>query len=607
MPCLDQCRIAMNGSWIQSRRSLFHKYFVILFIAVSVPLLVNGVSDAWFGYRDQRAMLNALLRIEAASAASKIGSFLTGITDQLSWTVRQAWSPGTQDQHRFDALGVLRQVPAVVSITLVDGDGIEQLYVSRIDLNRTASGVDRSRDPAVSGTRSARIWYGPVFYYHDSEPFMTIAVTGSRRAAGVAVAEINLKLIWDVISGIRVGHTGYAFVLDQSGRLIAHPDISLVLRGTSDEALMAMRRLRLAIDAASGEAITIKNTAGETVVTAMAAIPGADWMVFVEQPRSEAFAPIRSALWRTSGLLLVGAACVGALAYWLARRMTRPIRQLEEGTERIGAGQFDHRIDIATGDELERLATRFNRMAGELEVSQERSERIARLKRFLAPQVAELVENAGDESILAGQRAEVVVVFCDLRGFTSFSARSEPEVIMQVLGDYYEALGSVITRYEATLTSFSGDGLMVLINAPVPCADPALRAVEMANEMQKAVQSLIAGWRSRGYRIGFGVGLAMGPATVGRIGYESRVEYTAIGNVVNLASRLCSEAEDEQILIDLVLAEAVRDRLPLVALGTRRFKGYDNKVTVYSFGSPDLQRKETSETSPDPDQVSARK
>jgi class 3 adenylate cyclase len=569
-------------SWVQWRRSLFQKYFFVLFIAVGVPLIATGVSDAWFGYRDQRALLNALLRSEASSAAGRIEGFLNGIKDQLSWTVRQTWSAGASDQPRFDALGVLRQVPAVVSITLVDGDGIERLYVSHIDLNRIASGVDRSRDPAVSGARSAQIWYGPVIYYHDSEPFMTIGVAGNRKAAGIAIAEINLKLIWNVISAIRVGHTGYAFVLDQSGRLIAHPDISRVLRGTKDEDLMAMRRLRQEIDAAGGEAITNTNTVGETVVTTMAAIPGAGWMVFVEQPLSEAFAPIYTALWRTSALLLAGAAFAVALAYWLAGRMTGPIRQLEDGTERIGAGQFDHRINIATGDEFERLATRFNQMAGELAVSKERSERIARLRRFLAPQVAELVEKAGDESVLAGQRAEVVVVFCDLRGFTAFSARSGPEEIMQVLGDYHEALGSVITRYEATLTSFSGDGLMVLVNAPVPCTDPAHRAVEMAIDMQKVVQNLIAGWRSRGYKIGFGVGLAMGPATVGRIGYENRVDYTAIGNVVNLASRLCSSAVNEQILIDPTLAEAVRDKLPLVALGRRRFKGYDKQLAVFS-------------------------
>jgi adenylate cyclase len=286
-------------------------------------------------------------------------------------------------------------------------------------------------------------------------------------------------------------------------------------------------------------------------------------------------------LWRTGGLLLTGAALAAALAYWLARRMTGPIRRLEESAERIGTGQFDHRIEISTGDELERLATRFNRMAGELAISQERSERIARLKRFLAPQVAELVEQAGDESVLAGQRAEVVVVFCDLRGFTAFSAHAAPDEIIQVLGDYYEALGAIITRYGATVTSFSGDGLMVLVNAPVPCPEPALRAAEMAVDMQKAVQALIAGWRSRGYAIGFGVGIAMGPAAVGRIGYESRVEYTAIGNVVNLAARLCSSAEDEQILIDPVVAEVLQNKVPHVALGARSFKGYTEQLSVY--------------------------
>src|SRR5918995_1097688 len=182
--------------------------------------------------------------------------------------------------------------------------------------------------------------------------------------------------------------------------------------------------------------------------------------------------------------------------------MTEPIRLLEKGTERIGAGQFDHRIEIRTGDELQRLGDSFNAMAAELAVSQERQERIAKLKRFLAPQVAELVDRKGDDSVLEGRRTEVVAVFCDLRGFTGFSARAVPEEVMSVLSEYYEALGRVITEYAATLISFSGDGLMVLVNAPVPVEEPALRAVDLAVEMQKSVQGLIAGWRSRGYQVG---------------------------------------------------------------------------------------------------------
>lgn len=582
----DHRSIAMAHHWLDLRRSLFQKYFVVSFIAVVVPLLANGLGDAWFGYRDQRVMLDALLRTQAASAAATIEGFFDRIEDQLASTVQQDWSDSTGEQHRLDALGVLRRVPAVVSITLVDGDGIERLFVSRVDLNRTASGVDRSRDPAVSEARLTGASYGSVTYHRDSEPFMTIGLAGNRKAAGVAVAEINLKLVWDVISAIRVGETGHAFALDQPGRIIAHPDISRVLRGIDDETFSAMSRLRKIMDTAAGSAVTTSSLEGEAVMVAMAPVLGVDWTVFVEQPLSEAFASIRFALWRTGALLLAGAMFAASLAYWLARRMTGPIRRLEEGTERIGAGQLDHRIEIATGDELQRLADHFNQMAEGLQVSQERSERIARLKQFLAPQVAELVDKAGNRSVLAGQRAEVVVVFCDLRGFTAFSTRAEPQEIMQVLSEYYEVLGSVITRFEATLTTFAGDGLMLLINAPVPCSDPALRAVNMAAEMQNVVQQLVGNWRSRGHALGFGVGLAMGPATVGGIGYEGRVEYTAIGNVVNLASRLCALAEDQQILTDAAMADAVRGRASLVALGPRPIKGFDESVLIYGVESP---------------------
>jgi class 3 adenylate cyclase len=295
---------------------------------------------------------------------------------------------------------------------------------------------------------------------------------------------------------------------------------------------------------------------------------------------------IYAALWRTGGLLIGGAALAGLLAYWLARRMTHPIHLLEEGTERIGAGQFKHRIALRTGDELERLATRFNQMAEELEISQERSERIARLKRFLAPQVAELVEKAGDDAALAGQRAEVAVVFCDLRGFTAMSTQAEPEQVMHILGDYYDALGSVVVTHAATVTSFSGDGLMALLNAPVPCPEPTQRALEMAMAMQNAVQLLIRRWRSHGRQVGFGVGIATGWATVGRIGYKSRLEYTAIGTVVNLAARLCASAADGQILIDSASAEKVRGgRAVLVKVGMREMKGYERGILVYDAGA----------------------
>ena len=569
------------------RRPLFQKYFIVLFVAVVVPLLANGASEAWFGYRDQKVMLSQRLRAEAGSAAGKIEGFLDDTTDQLQWTVQLPWREGSDERHRFDVLRLMRQLPAVVEVMLVDGNGVERLHVSRVDPDNVNSGIDRTNDPAVDGARSHRIWYGPVSLYSGSEPHMTVAVSGARANYGVTIAVINLKLIWDVISAIHVGQSGDAFVLDSAGRLVAHPDISLVLRGENDPAAARLKELQQATIAGGGETIEGRDAERRAVIAAMAPIPGPDWTAFVEEPASEAFIPLRAALWRTTLLLLAGAAFAAALGYLLARRMTGPIRLLGQGAAAIGAGHFDHKIDIATGDELEVLATRFNEMAGELALSQERSERIVRLKRFLAPQVAELVEASDQEALLDSHRAEIVAVFCDLRGFTSFSHTARPEEMMGLVQEYYEALGEIITRYEATLTCFMGDGLMLLLNAPVPCPEPAMRGVRMAMEMQAAIQSVMSGWRARGHTIGFGMGLAKGPAIVGRIGYEGRSDYTAIGNVVNLASRICGAAEDGQILMDAAVAAEIGDELPLVPLGSRMLRGLTEAVSVFSVGPPD--------------------
>lgn len=329
--------------------------------------------------------------------------------------------------------------------------------------------------------------------------------------------------------------------------------------------------------------VVTRDAEGRSLIVAAAPVTGVGWMVFVEQPLAEAFAPIYAALWRTFALLLAGGVLAAALAYWLAHRMTRPIQLLEDGADQIGAGNFEHRIQIATGDELGRLASRFNQMAGELAISQERLERISRLRQFLAPQVAELVERTGPDKMLESQRVDILAIFCDLRNFTAFSTRAEPDEIMGVLNMYYSALGPIIARYEATQTTFAGDGLMMILNAPLPCPDASLRAVRMSVEMQAAVQSLAADWRARGHKIGFGIGLAKGPATVGRIGHENRLDYTAIGSVVNLASRLCSSAMDGQILIDTIAAADVAALVPLRNLGNRPLKGFDEPVAVYEI------------------------
>jgi class 3 adenylate cyclase len=403
-------------------------------------------------------------------------------------------------------------------------------------------------------------------------------------AAGIVVADINLKLIWDIIARIKIGDTGHALIVDDTGRLVAHPDISLVLRsgaGAGD-----FSRLKSAVSAANGSAVTMTGEDGTPVVALSVRAANVGWTVIAEQPVLEAYESIRAALWRSLILIAIGIVFAFVLAYWRACRMWGPIRRLEKGVERIGTGQFDHRITIQSRDELEQLAIRFNQMAEELGASQQKSERINRLKQFLAPQVAELVEHS-DQRLLDAQRREVVAIFGDLRGFTAFTARAEPDAILAVLRQYYEAIGAVTSRHEATLIRFAGDGVMVLVNAPVTCENPADRGIRLAVDMQAAVQSLAGTWSAGGCAIGFGVGVAMGPATVGTLGYQGRLDYTAIGNVVNLASRLCGLADDGQILLDPVVHERVKDSFTLASIGERPIKGYDRALEIFAVVGAD--------------------
>lgn len=566
------------------RLSLFKKYFLAFFIAVTIPLLANGAVEAWFGYRDQRATIYARLKVEATAAAAEIRGFLDAIRDQMQWTVQLPWTPDSVERHRIDALRLLRQIPALVDVALIDGNGVERVRVSRIGEDVIESGIDRSAELEVAGARANGVWYGPVTLNRGSEPYMKVAIAGNRRAVGVVVAEINLTLIWNIVSAIRVGETGDAIVVDGDSRLVAHPNIALVLRGSDPVMTARLKALADAVQSGGGEPVTMEGANGRDVLAAMAPVAGVAWRVFVEQPVAEAYAPIHAAMLRTLFLMLAGAALAAALAFLLARRMTGPIQLLEEGAARIGAGRFDMPIKISTGDELEQLAGRFNTMAGELALSQERSERIARLKRFLSPQVAEIVERSGDGDMLEARIADVVVIFCDLRGFTSFSAKAQPEEIMRVLNQYHEVVGACISRSDATLTHFSGDGMMILLNAPVACPNsPVVRGIQLARQMQASVQELIIGWRADGHQIGFGIGVARGRATVGRIGYEGRFDYTAIGNVVNLASRLCSAAQDGQILIEENVVADAGAAVTIRALPPLAVKGLEAPVAVYEI------------------------
>jgi class 3 adenylate cyclase len=208
--------------------------------------------------------------------------------------------------------------------------------------------------------------------------------------------------------------------------------------------------------------------------------------------------------------------------------------------------------------------------------------RIGRLKRFLAPQLAELIVSQGDEKILESHRREIVVVFCDLRGYTAFAETAEPEEVLDFLRQYHGALGPLVSQFEGTLDQFSGDGIMVFFNDPVPIPDPAARAVKMAVAMREAAAALTAAWRERGRELGFGAGIAQGYATLGQIGFSERSGYTAIGTVCNVAARLCGEAKDGQILLDQRVNVALKGSVATEQVGALALKGLTQPVVAYN-------------------------
>lgn len=209
-------------------------------------------------------------------------------------------------------------------------------------------------------------------------------------------------------------------------------------------------------------------------------------------------------------------------------------------------------------------------------------DRLSRMGRFLAPQVAQAIAG-GSEDVLRSHRREITVLFCDLRGFTPFAETAEPEDVMAVLSELHEALGPLIFSHQGTLAQFTGDGMMVFFNDPIPCIDPAFRAARLAIDMRDCAMELAVGWRKRGYQLDLGVGLAIGFATCGQVGFEGRSEYTAIGSVTNLASRLCGEAKGGQILVSQRVMALVQTEFLADSVGELALKGFARPVPSFSL------------------------
>lgn len=369
---------APAGLEIRARRfrlPLAAKFAVAFVGLVTLVLLINGVVDLLLNYGDAKRTAIEVQREKAHAAAERVESFISEIESQIGWTTRAEWRRISPEQQRYDFIRLLRQAPAITEVAYLDPSGREQLRVSRLEPDVVGSGKDFSTAPRFTRALAEKVWFGPVYFRRGSEPYMTVSVAHAGRDPGVTVAEVNLKLIWDVVSSIHNGAGGYAFVVTASGRLIAHPDLSLVLRDTDLSTLpevataLEARRTGANPDTTDYEITTAFD--GGSVLAAHATIPRVDWIVFVQLPLGEAMAPLYASVVQTLALMGLGVMLATVAGTFLAHRLVVPIRQLEDGAERFGSGDLSERIVIRTGDEIETLADRFNLMASRVQESYE--------------------------------------------------------------------------------------------------------------------------------------------------------------------------------------------------------------------------------------------
>ncbi|KJC47190.1 adenylate/guanylate cyclase domain-containing protein [Bradyrhizobium sp. LTSP857] len=779
------------------REGLFAKYVVSLVGLVVFVLAVNGAMETWISYRATTTSLTDALGDKAQAAARRMEQSVSELERQISWVTRA--SQDTLEKRRADYAQLLHQVSVVSQLFQLNGDGREVLRVSR-QSTTTGSNADLSRDMRFTDTVARGVSYSPASFV-DQKPVISISVAHSGFNAGVTVAEIDLSFLSDYLADAQLGKAAFAYVVDARGRVLATsskgPDVG--------KDLSKLPQVAAAIAPGRDGDTFGTDFNGHSVLTAASTVPKLGWNVLFEQPTAQALTPIRDQLVRIALLIGMGLLVAILAGTLLARRMIIPITALRNGAHKLGEGDFSHRIDVHTSDELEELAGQFNRMAGQLQETytdletkvEERTrdlaqsinelkvleevgravaasldlnavlptiaaraleishadavliygydadarrfdlveangidksadgahitieegenilsdaarsgepialadldhapeqplrdaavdagfhsvlvvplvdqqgtlgslvvlrrvrgafegsliglmrtfanqavlamrnarlftevdhkshaletahetvrdqadklreqteqlkdwnksleervetqlseiERIRKLERFLAPQVAQLIASSDSpEGLLTSQRREVTVVFCDLRGFTAFTEATEPEEAMNVLREYHAALGTLIFKYEGTLDKYAGDGVMILFNAPIQFEDHTRRAVKMAVEMRDTIGPLTERWRNRGHSLGFGIGIALGYATLGQVGFEQRLEYAAIGSVTNLASRLCGEAKADQIVVSRRVYGIVEQWVEARALDDLQLKGFNHPV-----------------------------
>ncbi|QOZ76219.1 ATPase [Bradyrhizobium sp. CCBAU 53351] len=444
---------------------LFRKYLYSILALAFAALAINTGFDVWFSYREQKQLLAATQREQAASAAIQIGQFVGQIENQIRWLSRLPPELSSNEDERLNAIRLLRLSPAIAEIAELDSRGLEQVRVSRRVADRIGSKADLSASPAFRGANESRAYYGPVYFFADTEPFMTLATRGTGRNPNVIVAEVNLRFIWDLVTGIRVGNTGKAYVVDRMGVLIAHPDLWRALQRSDLSGHADVRSALDGVGPPSGGLVK-EDLTGQRVLSTYATVPSLGWLVFVELPLTEAYAPIYASIGRSTFLLVVLLVGAVLVSLFLSRRMTGPIQLLTQGARRIGSGDLGLRLAIKTGDELEALGDQFNRMAAHLRES------YATLERKVIERTSEL-EKARDQALAehdAAERARSLAVQANetksrFLAVVSHELRTPLNGVMGVLQLLDDGTISEAQRRHLATAAASGETLIALVDA----------------------------------------------------------------------------------------------------------------------------------------------
>jgi signal transduction histidine kinase len=442
-------------------RRLIWKYTAVVVTLVAAAIVSVGLTELYFSYQDSKKAVTRVERDKASSAATSIEQLMQGILQELDGVAQPTFATGAagraernQNFHRlFDHEKFVSQ------LSYLDATGKEQVRSSTLETDRIGSGVDRSRSATFLRTRTARRYFGPVFFQRGSRPHITVAVAESAPARGVVVAEVDLSPVSQVVARARVGTAGYAYAVDARGELVTHPDTNLVLRHTNFGSLPQVRAALRGTTTTPADAVTIGHDQhGTKVLSAFQTIEPLGWRVFVEEPLSEALAPLKAAVWRTALLLVAFLLLAIATSVGLARRLVRPIESIQAAAAKIGSCALNQRIDIPSNDELGTLAAEFNHMAARLQESYSSLEhKVEERTRELARALGELDEKGRELEAASRHKSEFLAnmsheLRTPLNVIIGFSQVLREKLFGELNDKQEEYLGDILSSSEHLLS-----------------------------------------------------------------------------------------------------------------------------------------------------------